>query len=66
MTPQHAMERGPLSKKQQLSFAGIYFTLYHYYHIHGRIYLNLSRSIQSAAGLKDVTPAANGRYLMRN
>ena len=28
------------------------------------IYLNLTESIQSAAGLKLLKPAANGRYLM--
>ena len=29
-----------------------------------RIYLNLSKSVQSPAGLKTLKPAANGRFLM--
>ena len=35
------------------------------YYIHGRINIdiNLSNSIQSAAGLNDFKPAANGRYV---
>ena len=32
------------------------------YCIDRRIYLNLSKSTQSAAGLKSLEPAANGRY----
>ena len=36
-----------------------------YYHcIDRRIHLSLSKSTQSAAGLKPLKPAANGRYLM--
>ena len=34
------------------------------YYMDGRIYLNLSKCIQSAAGLKALRPATNGRYLM--
>ena len=34
------------------------------YYIDGRIYLNLSKSIQSTAGLKALKPVANGRSLM--
>ena len=33
-----------------------------YYYIDRRIYLNLSKSTQSVAGLKTLKPAANGRY----
>ena len=33
------------------------------YYIDRHIYLHLSKSIQSAAGLKDLKPAANGWYL---
>ena len=33
-------------------------------YVDGRVDLNLSKSIQSAAGLKDLKPAANVRYLM--
>ena len=36
----------------------------HYHCIDRRIYLNLSRSTQSAAGLNSLKPAANGRYFM--
>ena len=36
----------------------------HHYYIDRRIYLNLSNSIQSATGLKDLKSAANGRYLV--
>ena len=38
---------------------------YYYYNcIDRRIYLNLSKSTQSATGLNALKPAANGRYLM--
>ena len=38
----------------------------YYYYIDRRIYLNLSKSTQSAAGLKALKPAANGHYLICN
>ena len=37
---------------------------YYYYCIDRCIYLKLSKSTQSAVGLKDLKPAANGRYLI--
>ena len=40
------------------------FTDSYYYYIDGRIYFNLSKLTQSAAGLKALKPAANGCYLM--
>ena len=40
------------------------FNLYYYYCIDRCIYLNLSKSAQSAAGLKALKPVANQRYLM--
>ena len=40
-----------------------YYYYYHHYYIDKRIYLNLSKSTQSAAGLKALKSAANGRYL---
>ena len=36
----------------------------YYYYFDTRIYLNLSKSTQSAVGLKALKPAANGHYLM--
>ena len=41
-----------------------YFILFYYYNIDGRIYLNLSSSIQSTAGPKVLKPAANGWNLL--
>ena len=42
-----------------------YYHYYHYYYyIDRRIYLNLYKSTQSAAGPKALQPAANGRYFM--
>ena len=41
-----------------------YYYYYYYYHIDGRIYLNLSKSNQSAARLDALKPAANGCYVM--
>ena len=41
-----------------------YYHYYYYYCIDRSIYLNLSKSTQSAAWLKALKPAANGRYFM--
>ena len=35
---------------------------YNHYYIHGRFYFTLCKSIESAAGLKALKPAANGCY----
>ena len=41
-----------------------YYYYYYYCYIDEHIYLNLSKSNQSATGLKALKPAANGHYLM--
>ena len=46
----------------EVMIEGYYY--YYYYYFNRRIYLNLSKSTQSAAGLKALKPAVNGRYLM--
>ena len=46
-------------KKEHVNASSSY-----YYYYNRRIYLNLSKPTQSAAGLKSLKPAAHGRYLM--
>ena len=58
--PQVDILRGAL--EHVYDFPSAYY--YYYYCIERRIYFNLSKSTQSAAGLKALKPAANSRYFM--
>ena len=58
--------KSSVQKKKKIAFKCLLFHKNNHYYIDRRIYLTLSKAIQSAAraGLNVFKPAVNGRYVM--